>query len=436
MTTRSAFLRGAGGGAITAIALGASLALVAPLAANAAPVVSQGTGRLINGSLLGNSLDPVIALQGATAINPDGRATVTNDTPLSLGAVNDSLSVTVPSGLNLHLVGTDGIIQLGAVGQYAEARPDGTSVAFSGTVTSAPSLLGINPTITGSNLGTPGADDAATINIGTAQLLGGPDLVHLSVAASALAASASATAGSDEHNPQYTIGDLDITLGGTLLGGTLNSLDTVIGPLISGVNALISTDIPDPLAGGTITVSLTDLLAAAGVSNINDLPPGTNLLTYLPEALVTQVTNTVNSLLDTLQTAIDRLGPPGALLNGTLNSTVRPAVTVILGGLGSALAGPIGTAVDALLQLDVNNQSTDASGAFTETALRVGIGQNGSIAALDIASATVGPNAGIDGVPVVNQDTALIGGGILLAVAGGAVWYALVRRRHAAAAQA
>jgi len=69
--------------------------------------------------------------------------------------------------------------------------------------------------------------------------------------------------------------------------------------------------------------------------------------------------------------------------------------------------------------------------SFTETALQVGLGPDGSLATVGLATATVGPNGGLEAVPVVNAESAGIAGGALalgLAVLGAA----LIRRRRTA----
>ena len=114
----------------------------------------------------------------------------------------------------------------------------------------------------------------------------------------------------------------------------------------------------------------------------------------------------------------------------TLNAaitTARTTLTPLLSGLGTTLSTNLAPAISTAAQLNVNRQSTGADGAFTQTALRVGVGPNGSIAAVDLASATVGPNAGIAAVPVVNPASASIAGGALVLAAIAAL---LVQRRR------
>jgi hypothetical protein len=412
-------LRGFGYQALTALTLAGLGAVMIPAAAHAAPVVSQAEGRLLIASILGVDSAPLLALDGATAVNATGTGDVVADVPLDATALG-LLNLQVAPGINLF--GNPGIIQLGAVGQYAGANDDGSSVAFSGTVSEASGLVGVGTVTTGSNVGTPGAGDSATISVGTAELLGGLDLVGLDVSVGAVAASAQQPV-IGPPTGDYVVADLEVTVGGTLLEGTVDGLDTVIAPVLAAVNALLATDIVDPLAAGEITVTLDDLLAAAGVADINELAPGTNLLAYLPLAVVNQLTETVDALLASLQTAVTGLGVLGLPVAGLL-AGIQPIVTGLLDGLAGTLAGPLGAAIDALLQLDVNTQTTNPDGSFTQNALTVGVGTAGALASVELASATVGPNAGLAGIPpyvtTVVPDRGPETGNTLVTITGGA----------------
>jgi hypothetical protein len=315
-------------GTFAAIALGTAVALLVPSAASAAPVVSQGEGRLLTASLGGTPIDGLLLLAGATAVNTDGGPTVVADVPLDATALG-ALNIQVVPGIALF--GDNGLIQLGAVGQYAEARPDGSSVAFSGTVSEAPGLLGIGTTPTGSNLGTPGAGDSATVSVGTAALLGGTDLVSLDIGIGAVAASAQQPAGATPPSGDYTIADLSVGVGGTLLDGTLTSLEPILTTLLGTVNTLTGVTIENPITpGGTIEVTLDDLLAAAGVASLQELPEGTNLLSYLPAALTTKISSIVTTLLTEVSALVATFPLVGLLLQAAIdlaNSLLTPILT-------------------------------------------------------------------------------------------------------------
>lgn len=413
---------------VAALAAAAALVIFVPGAATAAPVVSQASGRLLEVELLDSSIAAILDLAAAEAVNPDGSSpNVISNVPLDATALS-ILNLQIAPGINLF--GDNGIIRLGAVGQYAEARADSSSVAFAGTVSAAPSLLGIGVSPDGSNLGTPGAGDSASIVVGTGTLLGGLDLVNLNIGIGAVAASAQQPAGSALPSGDYTIADLSIGVGGTLLSGILS---TLAGPLdsILALLAPLGIVIANPITpAGTIEITLDDLLAVAGVDSLQELPEGTNLLTYLGPALVTKITSIVNGLLTSITGLLAGIPVVGPLTQGLVNGILNTVLNPLLNGLTDVLAGPIGTAVDAIAQLNVNNQTTNPDGSFTQNALTIGLGINGSLAEVRLANATVGPNAGIDGVPVANADSLLIAGGIVGLAALGTGGFFLIRRRQ------
>lgn len=97
---------------------------------------------------------------------------MTSDVPLDLELLS-ALQVTAPAGA-VSIFGTDGILQLGGVGQYAAAYDDMSPLAFSGTVTAANSLVGVS-TVTPGSIGSPGGS-SAVIAVSTTDILGGPNL--------------------------------------------------------------------------------------------------------------------------------------------------------------------------------------------------------------------------------------------------------------------
>ncbi len=421
VTTRGRRLVGAAG----AVAIVAALSLPAS-AANAADVVSQGTGRLVTTSLLGTDvLDNVLALRGAVAVNPDASGDVTVDQPLDASALANLLGLQAGS---TNLFGDNGIIRLGAVGQYAQARDDGSSSAFSGAVSAAPSLIGVG-TVTPSNVGSPQAGDTAQF------VLGSPTgLVGFGAHFGTLAASAQQSADGAQSG-QYVLADAGFDVNGTLVSGTLALVNPGLNALITAANTA-GLNVTNPFASGTISLSLDDLLAAAGVADVNSLPAGTDLVSYVPKAVANKITSQVQSIIDAADARAQQLRSnpltfaSGALL-GAAVSAANATVTPILQGLTNTLVAPLADALTALAQLKVNVQSTGADGSFTQTALRVGVGPNGSLASVDLATATVGPNAGKLAVPVAGPESlGLAAGGIgTVVLALGAAM--LLRRRRA-----
>ena len=222
-------------------------------------------------------------------------------------------------------------------------------------------------------------------------------------------------------------------VGGTLLDGTLTELSPVLTTLLGTVQTLTGVEVENPITpGGTIEVTLDELLAEAGVASLQDLPEGTNLLQYLPEALVTKLTSVVSDTLTEVSALVATFPLVGIALQAAID-IANGLITPILADLAADLGGPLGDAIDAVAQLNVNNKTTNPDGSFTQNALTIGLGTEGSIAEIALANATVGPNAGIDGIPVANPESLLIAGGIVGAAALGAVVVLASRRRTATA---
>jgi hypothetical protein len=399
-------------------------ALVIPAtAAQAADVVSQANGRLVDVSIAGtNVTDAILALRGATAVNTDGSGDVTTDLPLNAEALAGLLQLS--SGSNA-LFGDNGILRLGAVGQYAQARDDGSSSAFSGAVSAAPSLIGVG-TVTPSNVGSPSANDTATLTVG-----GADQLVGLTTHFGTLAASAQQAADGTQTG-QYVLADTSFEVDGTLVNTALGVISPAIDTLLA-VASGFGVSLPNPFAGGKVELTLDDVLAVAGVASVNDLPPGTDLVSYIPTAVAKKITDQVASILDAVQARADQLGFVGAPLSAAL-SVAKGIINPVLSGLTNNVVAPLATALTALQQLQVNVQEHNADGSFTQTALRIGHLPGGSLTRLDLASATVGPNAGKLAVPVAGAESLSIAGGML--GLGAMVAAAVVIRRRTARAAA
>jgi len=244
------------------------------------------------------------------------------------------------------------------------------------------------------------------------------------------------------------------------------SVDVDLNPIVDDVlaqNQILGADGPVTvnLADGTIVVDVAALLAANG-TDLNNLPANSEVLNTELAALVTaEVDGLVNGLLDEVNEAVDTAlnaavvnidilvgteenpllsieanGPLSDLQDGTLLSTIvlgedteidlgliNGTVQAALGGvqaldldtaaLDTELTG-LYPAVDSVLSdfvtLTANNQET-VDGVFTETALRLGVlnfaDANGEALELNLASASVGPNALV--IDPANPDTIIVG---------------------------
>ncbi len=189
----------------------------------------------------------------------------------------------------------------------------------------------------------------------------------------------------------------------------------------------------NPVAGGTISITEADLLAVAGVADLNSLPAGTDLISFLPQAVANKLTSVVSSTLATATTAVNGLGPIAQLAAAPALAALTATLNGVTGALATSIVAPLSTALTALVSAKVNVQETAPSGAFTQRALQVAVA-GGSIATVNLANATVGPNLDAAAIPLVNTDTMAITGGVaLLALLS---WLFVRSRRRTAAAAA
>ncbi|RFA10551.1 hypothetical protein B7R54_16060 [Subtercola boreus] len=377
------------------LAMGTTLALAVPASANAQTIVSQGTGRLVTTSLLTTSiLDSLPTLKGADAVNTTAAGDVIVDRPLDAGAISGLTALS--AGGTAMLFGDAGVVRLGAVGQYGRANNDGSSMAFSGTVASTVVMLA-GPALTrGGPVGTPTTGSAATLLVGnpvTDPVALKADFVELSASADQSAAGA--------QSGGYRLGALGLTVGGPLVATPVSTIRPALDAVIAALAAAGAPAPSNPFpADFTMKLTTADLQAAGLPSDLNDLPADTDLTQFIPLAVSNQITREANDYLATATAAIPGV-PVGMRPALTLAiTTARAIVDPIVMNLGSAFQGLLGIALRNLTQFTVNHRDVTA-GTFTETALRIGLGPNGTTAQVDLASASVGPNAG----PIVQPTT-------------------------------
>jgi hypothetical protein len=343
--------------------------------------------------------------QPAVAENDGG------ETVIDVGALD--LSALEALGLELgplDLLGADGLLDLGALNQYAEAAGDGSSHAAAGAV----SDLGVIDI----PVDAVPAESGAGITI-SSESLGLGELVALSVEAAAIASTATWPAGGEPEG-DYVVADLTVRVGGSLpvdeTTAMVEELETATAPVDDALGVLggllgVDTDIevPDPLEDGALVISLDDLLATLGVESINDLPPGTDLLEHLVQAVITLLTETADDVVDQVRAAVDDLTgspefdtvcnppllPPNPACGivDTAVDTVDTAATDAVDSATSALAEPLAEATSGLLALPVGSESVNDAGSFSKTALSAVIGPDGEIGRVDLATSTVGPNS-------------------------------------------
>lgn len=107
------------------------MTMVGAMPATAAPTdVSEAQGKFLGGQALTINLDDLAEVEGALAENPSGTNPIDNH-PLGVEALN---ALEIDLGDGLQLLGENGVIELGAVNQFAEAQHTGDAHAASGAV--------------------------------------------------------------------------------------------------------------------------------------------------------------------------------------------------------------------------------------------------------------------------------------------------------------
>lgn len=416
-----------GASAVAALAVG----LVVAPAANAGPsdIISSGSGQIIDGSVLTLPDFAGIASNGAATAQqigtpPAGPAVIENSTPLDLSAVFGVVNV---GAGNIPLLQNNGIIQVGAVSQYGKAVNDGSSEAFSGTVSGAPGLVSLPGGLPTSG---DGSLPAARIKLGTANILGGADLVNVDLQVTTLAAAAKKAQGAAAVGESAVAG-VSAEVGGTVIGTAAGTLSAAIATA-NAVLTPLGVTVADPFESGKVSISEADLLAVAGVGDINSLPAGTDLVSYLPQAVANKLQGMVATTLESATTAVNGLGPLAQITAGPALAVLTTALNGVVSTLSTAVVAPLSDALTALVSAKVNVKESNG-GVFTQRALQVGVA-GGSIATVNLANATVGPNLDAEAIPVVNQDSlAITGAAALLALLA---WLFVRSRRRAGAVTA
>ena len=218
------------GAGVLSLALAGGLSLAGAVSAQAAnKPVAHAVGQFLSGSVLGTDLSHVASLRAAVASNDGTQATTTSKDPLQATALD---AVTVGSGAGIQ--GDLGsVVQLGAVGQYAQAAKNGTSLAAAGAVNSDGAVgLGKDQTMPG---GTATVDLGALLGSGFASTIA--DL-HLAIAAISAQAKASGTVASGD----YTLADAKLTLTTPAISQLTEKVNTALDTVQSGVNRLEGSD--------------------------------------------------------------------------------------------------------------------------------------------------------------------------------------------------
>ncbi|WP_420114843.1 choice-of-anchor G family protein, partial [Pseudactinotalea sp.] len=321
---------------------------------------SEAEGRLISGGGVVD-LNTIAALNPAYSASPSEPGEVVS--PLSL-EVLEALDIDLGDGIQLF--GENGIIGVGALGQYANTAEGEVPLASSGAVNADGSIA----------IGGGGPQDNAYLDL--TPLLGEAGLSDLLTQArvelGALSALATYDADGDVVS-DYQIADGTMILQSDVLGDLVGDVTGALGPVSSAVNGLVGAE-------GTVNSALQPLLTNVqstvntvllGLGTVNDLGVATSLDVDLEAAVqsvlgepITSEDSAVTIDFSTGEISIDlaRLvaDSQGGDYDGTLNNL--PPNTEVLGPdvIQAALDGSIGSIFDQLPALLVN-AVTDALNA-------------------------------------------------------------------------
>ena len=218
------------GAGILSLAVAGGLTFAGATSAQAAnKPVAHALGQFLSGSVLGTDLSHVASLRAAVASNDGTQGTMTSKDPLEATALD---TVTVGSGSSVQ--GSLGdVVQLGAVGQYASATKDGTSLAAAGAVNADGAVgLGKDQTMPGGN---------ATVDLGA--LLGSgfaANIADLQLAINAI--SAQAKASGEVASGDYTLADAKLNLTTPAISKLTEKVNTALDTVQSGLNRLDGSD--------------------------------------------------------------------------------------------------------------------------------------------------------------------------------------------------
>lgn len=474
---------------VVATTAAASLAVFGGVtAAHAAPGdQSAATGTFLGGSILDLiDLSSIVNVEGASATN-DGTVEpdVTDFNTLDLTALG-LVNVDIGGGIQIPIDFAD----IGVLGQYASALPDGSSVGASGLIgadgavgTGVTPAPGVVPGPLHVNLSNAVQAIAGSVAAGLVDELATVDLTVGAVGANATQAAPAPATG------DYTIASGQLVVGSETVAGLTGAVDTGVLALqgtVDDLQALLDAALDDALSSlgivtasldvdttsltdavsGLLTGTLTDpaypgvsidlstgsiIVDLGAIQPLNGLGVGEEildgdtiqaiqdavfaLLNGLTSEIDAALTSAIDGLAVTGGASIDITFPVpvtipvltvdttvGALLDGDTSGielfdgiTLPDGLEGLVALLAEPLDGLIGQvtdltesllvpvndlllpAIDEVLPLVVsltaNNQSTDGAGVFTETALRLSILPTIDGVTIDLASATVGPNA-------------------------------------------
>lgn len=337
---------------LASLALATGFALAGATTAHAADTtpVATSEAQFLSGNLLGTDLDNVVMLAPASAQAGAHDPRMTESNPLQATALN---SVTVGDGSSVQTDLGQGV-QAGAVGQYATAAGDGTSMAWTGAV-SPDGGVGVGQDQAGQG-GDATVDLSHAVDSSYASNLRDLQLAVNAVGAQAVSDGTSASGDYSLDGVRLSfsspaIADLSAKVRTALetVTNRLAGLDGPDGELVTDVNKLLTTlnpalniaganadvtasvdtgdlnqlvqdllqsqfgddGITFDLETGTVTMDLGTLLG----EDLNNLPPGTELLD--PAVIDPALQSVTSKISDIADQIVNRV--KDALNNATVN---------------------------------------------------------------------------------------------------------------------
>ncbi|MEJ5946084.1 choice-of-anchor G family protein [Pseudokineococcus basanitobsidens] len=349
---------------------------------------STASSRVLSGTLLGTSLDPVVQLSGVTATHTGAPGTTSTARPAtapSAGADTYAapLDVTALSGVAGVGIAAPAVVVLPSASQQVALLQQRSRATSDGEASSATGAVADDGGIRTTPVPTDGTEPPRSAVLDLAALApGAATLAGLRLEVGALASTAALDGCErDEHGAgpvrAYHVGDLDLLLAspsvGALTSGTasaaaaaqarVTALERQLEQSLKGVGGLAGstvrvsvavdaaaavrpllgtrlgtgTEVEVDLARGTVRVDLARLLAGSG--GLDGRAPGTELV--LDAALTAHVAARVDALLQAWATDVQT----------TLEAALRAArVTVTATSLGLVTLLQVDTTVSELLE--------------------------------------------------------------------------------------
>ncbi|WP_146252030.1 choice-of-anchor G family protein [Xylanimonas oleitrophica] len=354
----------------------------APPAAAEPTDAGEALGQFLGGDVvLGNiDLDAIAAVQGANAEHPSGAVLDTN--PLSAEVLN-TLGVDLTG--TLSLLGENGIIELGAVNQYAAAGPASAGAASGAVNDSGAIEVGGSPDFP--------ADATLSLTPLVPAELRGSTVSQLDLTLAAVSAASQWEAGG-EPTGDYQVAGATLELTSPLVGGVYSELQGAVAPVQATLDALQAT-ITTALSGlidvnlgaarstGSVDVALPDLTTVLPSGFVGDGAVQVNLQTGEVVVDLAQLLAENPDLPD-----LNELPANYEILSGEVIAAVTEAVTATITSVVEDVAAGVREAVEATtVSVDVAFQALSLGLPPTWQDV-VSLSLDASLAEIDAGTAT------------------------------------------------